>query len=99
MTTVGKGGDVSLNAFPMVLSHFSLLLHSPSLFFSASSCPLPVLFRPLYEKFRVRMHTEGRACCSIAAIAMLLHTFVSYLKKKKYWGVWAVRGAEKEKKK
>lgn len=98
MTTVGKGGDVSLNAFPMVLSHFSLLLHSPSLFFSASSCPLPVLFRPLYEKFRAHMHTEGRACCSIAAMAMLLHTFVSYLKKK-YWGVWAVRGAEKEKKK
>lgn len=48
MTTVGKGDDVSLNAFPMVLSHFSLLLRSPSLPFSASVCPLPVLFRPLF---------------------------------------------------
>lgn len=44
------------------------------------------------------MHTDGRAHCSIAAMAMLLHTFVSYLKKKKMGGMGS-GGAEKEKKK
>lgn len=58
MTTVGKGDDVSLNAFPMVLSHFSLLLLSLTPFLCLSLSP-SCSFQAIILKFETLHQHQG----------------------------------------